>query len=55
MANAMRAKGDQFSLYRLEWEMSWLREAWDQPATPPSAPPPLKEPAQLSLEFAAGR
>ncbi len=55
MANAMRAKGDQFSLYKLEWEKSWFREAWNQPVTLPSVPPLRKEPAQLFLEFAAGR
>lgn len=52
MSHAMRAKGDPLSLYRLEWEKSWFREAWDQPLMPPSVPSPLSEPAQLSLEFA---
>jgi hypothetical protein len=53
LGGAMRVRGDQFSLYRLEWEKSWIREAWDQPVTRPSAPAPLKEPTQLRLEFAA--
>ncbi len=39
-------------LARCQWESSWIREAWDLPASlPAQLPPPAAEPTQLGFSF----
>lgn len=51
MTDTLRAQGDLLAAGRLEWEMSWIREEWNEPI-PPRAPMLLPiQPVQLSLGF----
>ena len=49
--NALRARGDVRKTERAEWEMSWIREEWGEPARADTQIILPADPTQLTLAF----